>query len=111
MPHALRSVAVVDERVVELSMFRGFDDDLAGQITQVSTCIRGLLTYTCPAVKRVIGLRRDYLAMLDLLQRYPSPATTGAAGEKRLGSRFLKNAPLKAASGQRRSLPRSASRP
>ncbi|MDE0547681.1 IS110 family transposase [Microbacterium sp. C7(2022)] len=95
MPHTLRSVQVADEQVAELSMLCGFDDDLAGQITQVSNRIRGLLTQIHPALERVIGPRLDHPAMLDLLQRYPSPAAMKAAGEKRLGNRLLKNAPRK----------------
>ena len=95
MPHTLRSIQVADEQVAELSMLCGFDDDLAGQITQVSNRIRGLLTQIHPALERVIGPRLDHPAMLDLLQRYPSPAAMRTAGEKRLGNRLLKNAPRK----------------
>ena len=95
MPHTLRSVAVADEQVAELSMLCGFDDDLAGQITQVSNRIRGLLTQIHPALERVIGPRLDHPAILDLLQHYPSPAAMRAAGVKRLGNRLLKNAPRK----------------
>ncbi len=95
MPHTLRSIQVADEQVAELSMLCGFDDDLAGQITQVSHRIRGLLTQIHPALERVIGPRLDHPAMLDLLQHYPSPAAMKTAGEKRLGNRLLKNAPRK----------------
>lgn len=95
MPHTLRSIHVADEQVAELSMLYGFDDDLAGQITQVSNRIRGLLTQLHPALERVIGPRLDHPAILDLLQHDPSPAAMSAAGEKRLGNRLLKNAPRK----------------
>ena len=95
MPHTLRSIQVADEKVAELSMLCGFDDDLAGQIVQVSNRIRGLLTQIHPALERVLGPRMDHPAILDLLQRYPSPAAMKTAGEKRLGNRLLKNAPRK----------------
>lgn len=95
MPHTLRSIQVADEQVAELSMLCGFDDDLAGQITQVSNRIRGLLTQIHPALERVLGPRLDHPAILDLLQHYPSPAAMRAAGEKRLAARLLKNAPRK----------------
>ena len=95
MPHTLRSIQVADEQVAELSMLCGFDDDLAGQIVQVSNRIRGLLTQIHPALERVLGPRVDHPAILDVLQRYPSPAAMRAAGEKRLGNRLLKNAPRK----------------
>ena len=95
MPHTLRSIQLADEHVAELTMLCGFDDDLAGQITQVSNRIRGLLTQIHPALERVIGPRLDHPAILDLLQHYPSPAAMRSAGEKRLGNRLLKNAPRK----------------
>lgn len=95
MPHTLRSIQIVDEHVAELTMLCGFDDDLAGQIVQVSNRIRGLLTQIHPALERVVGPRLDHPAVLDLLQHYPSPAAMRAAGEKRLGTRLLKNAPRK----------------
>ena len=100
MPHTLRSIQVADEQVAELSMLCGFDDDLAGQIVQVSNRIRGLLTQIHPALERVIGPRLDHPAMLDLLQHYPSPAAMKSAGEKRLGNRLLKNALSKFLDGE-----------
>lgn len=63
-------------------MLCGFDDDLTGQILQVSNRDKGLLAQIHPALERVIGPRLDHPAMLDLLQRYPSPAAIRAAGEE-----------------------------
>jgi transposase len=93
LPHALRSLEVADEQVAELSMLCGFDDDLAQQITATSNRIRGLLTQVHPALERVLGPRLDHPAVLDLLQRYPSPAALAAAGPTRLGNRLVKLAP------------------
>ena len=95
MPHTLRSIQIADEQVAALTMLCGFDDDLAGQIVQVSNRIRGLLTQIHPALERVIGPKLDHRAILDLLQHYPSPAAMAAAGEKRLGNRLIKHAPRK----------------
>ncbi len=95
IPHTLRSIAVADEQVAELTMLCGFDDDLAAQITQVSNRLRGLLTQIHPALERVIGPRLDHPAILDLLAHYPSPAALAAAGQKRLATRLLKLAPRK----------------
>ncbi|GAA1855358.1 IS110 family transposase [Microbacterium koreense] len=95
MPHTLRSIQVTDEQVAELTMLCGFDDDLAAQITQVGNRIRGLLTQIHPALERVIGPRLDHPAILDLLQRWPSPVELRAAGEKRIAARMLKLAPRK----------------
>jgi transposase len=95
MPHTLRSIQIDDEQVAELSMLCGFDDDLAGQITQTSNRIRGLLTQIHPALERVLGPRLEHPAILDLLQHYPSPAAMAAAGQKRLTNRLIKRAPRK----------------
>lgn len=93
MPHALRSLNLVDEQVNELSALCGFDDDLATQITAASNRIRGFLTQIHPALERVLGPHLDHRAVVDLLQRYPSPAALRAAGETRLASRLVKLAP------------------
>ena len=95
MPHTLRSIQATDEQVAELAMLCGFDDDLAAQITQVGNRVRGLLTQIHPALERAIGPRLDHPAILDLLQRWPSPAQLRAAGEKRIATRMLKLAPRK----------------
>lgn len=95
MPHTLRSIQATDEQVAELTMLCGFDDDLAAQTTQVGNRVRGLLTQIHPALERVIGPRLDHPAVLDLLQRWPSPAELRAAGEKRIATRMLKHAPRK----------------
>ena len=93
LPHALRGIQVADEQVAELSMLCGFDDDLVGQTTATSNRIRGLLTQVHPALERVLGPHLDHPAVLDLLQRYPSPASMKAAGTTRLGNRLTKLAP------------------
>ncbi len=54
-----------------------------------ATEIRGLLTQIHPALERAIGPRLDHPAILDLLQRWPSPAELRAAGEKRIATRML----------------------
>ena len=93
MPHALRALPKTDEALAELTLLCGFDDDLAGQITQVSNRIRGLLTQIHPALERVLGPRLDHPAICDLLQKYPSPAALAAASEKRLTTHLSKLAP------------------
>lgn len=93
MPHTLRSLRLADEQLAELTMLRGFDDDLAAQLTQTSNRIRGLLTQIHPALERVLGPRLDHPAVLDLLERYPSPSAPAAANEKTLANRLTKLAP------------------
>ncbi len=93
LPHALRSLQLADDQVAELSMLCGFDDDVVGQITATNNRIRGLLTQIHPALERVLGPHLDHPAVLDLLQRYPSPAAMKAAGTLRFGNRLTKLAP------------------
>lgn len=93
MPHTLRSLRLADEQLAELTMLCGFDDDLAAQVTQTSNRIRGLLTQIHPALERVLGPRLDHPAVLDLLERYPSPAALAGTGEKTLANRLTKLAP------------------
>lgn len=95
MPHTLRAIDLADEQVAELSMLCGFDEDLAGQITQVTNRIRGLLTQIHPALERVLGPRLEHPAILDALEHYGSPDGFRRAGEKRLANRLLKRAPRK----------------
>ncbi|EAY2166273.1 IS110 family transposase [Salmonella enterica] len=93
LPHALRTLKLADEQIAELSMLCGFDDDLAAQTTQVSNRIRGLLTQIHPALERALGPRLDHPAVLDLLQRYPSPDKLASRGEKKLATQLCKLAP------------------
>lgn len=93
LPHALRTLKLADEQIAELSMLCGFDDDLAAQTTQASNRIRGLLTQIHPALERVLGPRLDHPAVLDLLQRYPSPEKLASLGEKKLATQLCKLAP------------------
>ncbi|WP_146705160.1 IS110 family transposase, partial [Shigella flexneri] len=76
-----------------VSMLCGFDDDLAAQTTQASNRIRGLLTQIHPALERVLGPRLEHPAVLDLLQRYPSPEKLASLGEKKLAAQLCKLAP------------------
>jgi transposase len=93
MPHTLRSLKIADAQVAELTMLCGFDEDLAAQITATSNRIRGLLTQIHPALERVVGPHLDHPAMLDLLERYPSPAQLASLSQKQLATRLLKLAP------------------
>ncbi|WP_407343408.1 IS110 family transposase [Pengzhenrongella phosphoraccumulans] len=93
MPHTLRSIALDDEQVAELSMLCGFDDDLRAQSTATSNRARGLLTQIHPALERVLGPHLDHPAVLDLIQTWPTPADLAAAGSRRITARLRKGAP------------------
>ncbi len=62
-------------------------------MTATSNRIRGLPTQIHAALERALGSHLDHPAMLDMLQRYPSPAAMKAAGTTRLGNRLVKLAP------------------
>lgn len=80
-------------------MLCGFHGDLAGQITQVSNRIRGLLTQTHPALEPVVRPHMDHPAMLELLERHPSPAQLAVLAPKQLANRLVKLAPRMGKSG------------
>ena len=90
LPHTLRSLKAGGSQVAELKMLCGFDKDLAGQITQVSNRNRGLLTQIHSALERAPGPHLDHPAMLDFLERYPSPAQLTALSQKQLANRLIK---------------------
>lgn len=92
-PHTLGSLQLADEQLAELTMLCGFDNDLATQVTQTSSRIRGLLAQIHPALERVLRARLDHPAVLDLLERYPSPAALDGTSEKTLANRLTKLAP------------------
>ncbi len=93
MLHALRALRRDDELTGELAMLSGFDEDLAAQINQVSNRVRGLLTQIRPALERVLGPQLDHPAVLELLERYPSPAAIRSLGLARLAARLRRLAP------------------
>lgn len=93
LPHALRSISVEVESVAELGMLCGFDEDIVKQINQTANRLRGLLTQIHPALERVLGPRLDHPAVLDLLQRYPSPDALRHAGQTRIGNVLARRAP------------------
>jgi transposase len=93
MPHALRALRGDDEQTADLAMLSGFDDDSAEQINQTSNRLRGLLTHIHPALERVLGARMQHPAVLDLLQRYPTPQAMRTAGRARMATKLRRLAP------------------
>ncbi len=93
MPHTLRSVDLENETIAELEMIVGFDDDLAGVATRISNRLRGLLTQIHPHLERVLGPRIQHPAVLQLLERFGSPAQIRKAGRSRLVGLLRPKAP------------------
>jgi hypothetical protein len=50
-----RSIELNDERVAELEMLVGFDDDLVSQANRLSNRLRGLFTQVHPHLEQVLG--------------------------------------------------------
>lgn len=96
LPHTLRRVDGSDEKLAELAMLAGFDDDLAGEATRLINRIRGLLTGIHPGLEAAIGADIAHPAVLALLERYGGPAGLAAAGRRRLAALAARHAPRKA---------------
>ncbi|CSF32005.1 transposase [Shigella sonnei] len=80
-------------RIADLHAGEAKTDARDAQTTQASNRIRGLLTQIHPALERVLGPRLEHPAVLDLLQRYPSPEKLASLGEKKLAAQLCKLAP------------------
>ncbi|MFJ9800068.1 IS110 family RNA-guided transposase [Streptomyces wuyuanensis] len=93
MPHTLRSLALTDEIIAELTVLVGFDQDLAAEATRTSNRIRGLLTQFHPGLERVFGPRLDHQAVTWLLERHGSPAALRKAGRRKLVEAIRSKAP------------------
>ncbi|MEV7322027.1 transposase [Streptomyces sp. NPDC093970] len=81
------------QRIAELEMIVGFDDDLAGEATRVANRLHGLLTQIHPSLERVLGPRLQHTAVLALLERFGSPAQIRKTGRRRLVTLLRPKAP------------------
>ncbi|WP_331747346.1 IS110 family transposase (plasmid) [Streptomyces sp. NBC_00853] len=83
MPHILRAVDRDDEKLAELTMITGYDNDLAGEVNRTTNRLRGLLSQIHPSLERVVGPRLAYPYIQALLQRHGSPAKLKKLGRAR----------------------------
>ncbi len=67
LPHPLRQRTEADVDEATLGMLTGFDLDLARQVNHVSNRIRGLFTQIHPTLEKVVGLRLEHDAILEML--------------------------------------------
>ena len=80
MPHTLRRVRGDDETLAELSVLAGYDDDLAGQSTQLTNRLRDALLHVHPALERLLGPRLDRAGVSSCSpQRRPRPRWPSSA--------------------------------
>ncbi|MFI7503939.1 IS110 family transposase [Streptomyces sp. NPDC049687] len=93
MPHTLRSIEADDEKVAELEMLVGFDDDLVAEANRLSNRLRGLFTQVHPHLERVLGPRMQHPAVLVLLERFGSPAQIRQAGRRKVTNLLRPKAP------------------
>lgn len=83
MAHTLRAVDRDDEKLAELAMLTGYDNDLAGAVNRSTNRLRGLLSQIHPSLERVLGPRLAYPHIQALLQRHGSPAKLKKLGRAR----------------------------
>ena len=90
LPHTLRELTEADVDEATLSMLTGFDLDLSRQVNQASNRIRGLFTQVHPALEKVLGLRLEHDAILEMLISWPTPEKLRKAGRARIDAKLKK---------------------
>ena len=93
MPHTLRRVRGDDETLAELSVLAGYDDDLAGQSTQLTNRLRDALLHVHPALERLLGPRLDHAGVLELLAAAPTPAALAELGAEGMAEVMASRSP------------------
>lgn len=88
MPHTLCSLRLADEQLAELTM-RGFDDNLAAQVTQTSNRFAACLPRSIQPLSVFLDRASTIQWYSTLLERYPSPAELAASSEKTLAWPYL----------------------
>jgi phytoene dehydrogenase-like protein len=83
MPHTLRAVDRDDEKLAELTMLTGYDNDLAGEVNRTTNRLRGLLSQIHPSLERVLGPHLAHPYVQALLARHGSPARLKKLGRTR----------------------------
>ena len=91
LPHTLRELTEADVDEATLGMLTGFDLDLSRQVNQVSNRIRGLFTQIHPALEKVLGLRLEHDAILEMLATWPTPEKLRKAGRARIDAKLKKH--------------------
>ena len=90
LPHTLRELTEADVDEATLGMLTGFDLDLVRQVNQVSNRIRGLFTQIHPALEKVVGLRLEHDAVLEMLISWPTPDKLRKAGRAKIDAKLKK---------------------
>jgi transposase len=93
MPHTLRRIRGDDETLAELSVLAGYDDDLAGQSTQLTNRLRDALLHVHPALERLLGPRLDRAGVLELLAAAPTPAALAELGAEGMAEVMASRSP------------------
>ena len=91
LPHTLRELTQADTNETTLGMLTGFDLDLSRQVNQVSNRIRGLFTQIHPALEKIVGLRLEHDAVLEVLIAWPTPDKLRKAGRTRIDAKLKKH--------------------
>ena len=91
LPYTLRELTPADIDEATLGMLTGFDLDLSRQVNQVSNRIRGLFTQIHPALEKVLGVRLEHDAILEMLITWPTPDKLRKAGRARIDAKLKKH--------------------
>jgi transposase len=93
LPHTLRRVDRPDERIADLTVLIGYDDDLAADMLRHINRLRSLLNQVHPALERVLGPRLQHPAVTALLARFGGPDGLRRAGGRRIDTVLAARAP------------------
>lgn len=88
LPHTLRELTAADMDDATLGMLTGFDLDLSRQVNQVSNRIGGLFAQFHPALEKVLSLRLEHDAILEVLTAWPTPDRLRKAGRSPIDAKL-----------------------
>lgn len=91
LPHTLRELTAADIDEATLGMITGFDLDLSRQVNQISNRLRGLFTQIHPTLEKVLGVRLEHDAILEMLISWPTPEKLRKAGRARIDAKLKKH--------------------
>ncbi|RIK04669.1 MAG: IS110 family transposase [Acidobacteria bacterium] len=84
---------VNDEKLEEMRVLCGYDQDLANEETRKKNRLRDCLMSVSPALERILGPRLAHPAVLELLGAWPTPTAMRSAGRSRLSRKVAPLAP------------------
>ena len=93
LPGSLRRISADDDRIADLKMLAGLDDDLAAEATRLVNRIRGVLVDVHPSLERAIGPYLDKTVGPAVLAKFGGPVGLTQATRRSLHSLISRHAP------------------